>query len=158
MEPTRKPSRRSFLNQVLGAAAAGGALAVFAGSARAQNTRYSGVTDTDTGEHADRPGYGVGTRNNYTDRDTGPNADPQFHGRGPNGRPNGSASGQGGYAEPQSGCSDTDSGAGSDPGGRGRRCNGNQPWPRSNEPTHTRHCTDSDRGAGADPIQEGRHC
>lgn len=158
MEPTRKPSRRSFLNQVLGGAAAGGALALLAGSARAQNTRYSGVTDTDSGEHADRPGYGVGTRNNYTDNDTGPNADPQFHGRGPNGRPNGSASGQGSYAEPQSGCSDTDSGSGSDPGGRGRRCNGNQAWPRSNEPTHTRHCTDSDRGVGADPVQEGRHC
>jgi hypothetical protein len=158
MEPTRKPSRRSFLNQVVGGAAAGGALALFAGAARAQNTRYSGVTDSDTGEHADRPGYGVGTRNNYTDRDTGPNADAQFHGRGPNGRPEGSVSGQGSYGEPPTNCSDTDSGAGSDPAGRGRRCNGAQPWPRSNEPTHTRHCTDSDRGVGADPVQEGRHC
>ncbi len=134
MEPSRKPSRRSFLNQVLGGAAAGGALALFAGRAKAQNTRYSGVTDTDTGPNADRPGYGVGTRNNYTDQDTGPNADPQFHGRGPNGRPNGSASGQGSYAEPQSGCSDNDAGAGSDPGGRGRRCNGNNPGRAATNP------------------------
>ena len=159
MKASRRLSRRSFVASVIGGAALGGsATALVTGQAQAQNTRYSGVTDSDTGEHADRPGYGVGTRNQYTDRDTGPNADPQFHGRGPNGRPPGSPSGQGSYGEPATGCSDSDSGPGSDPGGRGRRCNGGQPWPRSNEPTHTRHCTDSDRGNNADPIQEGRHC
>lgn len=158
MKPTRKLSRRSFLGRVAGGAVAGGALAMFAGPARAQNTRYSGVTDSDTGANADRPGYGVGTRNHYTDRDTGPNADAQFHGRGPNGRPGGSASGQGSYGEPQTACSDTDAGPDADPGGRGRRCNGGQPWPRSTAPTHTRHCTDSDRGVGQDNVGEGRRC
>jgi hypothetical protein len=159
MTPTRRLNRRSFVATVLGGAiVGGGATALVVGPAQAQNTRYSGVTDSDTGEHADRPGYGVGTRNNYTDQDIGPNADAQFHGRGPNGRAEGSTSGQGGYNEPQSGCSDTDAGPGADPGGRGRRCNGGQAWPRSNVPTHTRHCTDSDRGVGADPVQEGRRC
>jgi hypothetical protein len=96
-----------------------------------------------------QPIYGPGHR---------PQCGRQFHGRGPNGRREGAPSGQGSYGEAPSGCSDTDSGSGADPGGRGRRCNGIQPWPRSNEPTHTRHCTDSDRGNNADPIQEGRHC
>lgn len=157
MEPTRKLSRRSFLGRVVGGAVTGGALATFAGHAGAQNVRYSGVTDSDTGEHADRPGYGVGTRNQYTDRDTGPGADPQFHGRGPNGRPEGSVSGQGSYGDAASGCSDSDSGPGSDPGGRGRSCNGQTPRATA-PPATTRHCTDSDRGAGADPVQQGRRC
>jgi hypothetical protein len=152
MKASRKLNRRSFVASVVGGAA------LVTGTARAQNMRYSGVTDSDTGEHADRPGYGTGTRNQYTDQDTGPNADAQFHGRGPNGRPEGSVSGTGRYDEPARGCSDTDTGSGSDPGGRGRRCGGNPAWPRNNVPTHSRHCTDSDRGVGADPVQEGRHC
>ena len=159
MKASRKLNRRSFVASVVGGAALGGSATAFlTGAAAAQNTRYSGVTDSDTGEHADRPGYGTGTRNQYTDRDTGPNADPQFHGRGPNGRREGSPSGTGAYDEPATNCSDTDGGPNADPGGRGRRCNGGHPWPRSSEPTHTRHCTDSDRGVGQDPVQEGRHC
>jgi hypothetical protein len=153
MKASRRLNRRSFVASVIG----GSATALLTAEAGAQNTRYSGVTDSDTGEHADRPGYGVGTRNQYTDQDTGPNADAQFHGRGPNGRREGSVSGQGSYGDAASNCSDTDTGPGSDPGGHGRRCNGQSP-PRSNVPTHTRHCTDSDRGGGADPVQEGRRC
>lgn len=158
MEPARRPSRRSFLYQVMGGVAVGGALAGYAGRAGAQNTRYSGVTDSDTGEHGDRPGYGTGTRTQYTDQDTGPNADAQFHGRGPAASGEGSTSGTGRYEAPVSGCSDRDAGPGSDPGGRGRQCSGNRPWPRSEVPTHTRHCTDSDRGVGADPVEQGRRC
>jgi hypothetical protein len=157
MNRTRKPSRRSFLSLVIGGVAGGGALAALAGRAEAFQT-YSGVTDSDTGEVRDRPGYGVGARNQYTDQDRGPNADAQFHGRGPNGRAEGSTSGTGRYDEPERGCSDTDGGPGADPAGRGRRCGGNPAWPRSQTPTHTRHCTDSDRSPNADPVQEGRHC
>ncbi len=157
MDPTRRPSRRSFMGRVLGGVAGVGALAVFAGRARAQNTHYSGVTDSDTGNGADRPGYGVGTRNRYTDQDTGPNADRQFEGRGPAARGEGGVSGTGRYGEAPSGCSDSDGGPGSDPGGRGVRCNGQTP-PRHYPPGHTRHCTDSDRGSGADPVQQGRRC
>jgi hypothetical protein len=159
MKASRKLNRRSFVASVAGGALiGGGATGLVLGRAEAQNTRYSGVTDSDTGEHADRPGYGTGTRNQYTDRDTGPNADAQFHGRGPNGRAEGSQSGTGRYDEPERGCSDTDGGPGADPSGRGRRCGGNPAWPRSNVPTHTRHCTDSDNGANHDPIEQGRHC
>ena len=156
MGPTRRPSRRSFMGQVLGGVAVGGALSTFAGRARAEQT-YSGVTDSDTGNVRDRPGYGVGTRNRYTDRDTGPNADRQFEGRGPAGGGEGGVSGTGRYGEAPSGCSDSDGGPGSDPGGRGVRCNGQTP-PRHYPPGHTRHCTDSDRGSGADPVQQGRRC
>lgn len=157
MEPTRKPSRRSFLQQVLGGVAVGGgALALLEGQAKAYQT-YSGVTDSDTGNVRDRPGYGVGTRNRYTDSDTGPNRDAQFQGRGPAGRGEGGVSGQGRYGEIGSGCSDSDGGPGSDPAGRGVRCNGQTP-PRRLPPGHTRHCTDSDRGTGADPVQQGRRC
>jgi hypothetical protein len=159
MKASRKLNRRSFVATVIGGAAAGGgATFLVADRSAAQTMPYTGVTDSDTGAHADRPGYGVGVRNQYTDRDTGPNADPQFHGRGPNGRPPNSPSGQGSYGEPATGCSDSDSGPGSDPGGRGRRCGNGTAWPRSNTPTNTRHCSDSDRGNNADPIQEGRHC
>lgn len=157
MEPTRKPSRRSFLHQVLGGVAVGGALVAFSDRAGAQNTRYSGVTDSDTGNNADRPGYGVGTRSQYTDQDTGPNRDAQFHGRGPAARGEGGVSGTGGYGGAPSGCSDSDTGTGSDPAGRGVRCNGQTPL-RQYPPGHTRHCTDSDTGSGADPVQQGRRC
>src|SRR3954462_10984509 len=109
MKASRRLSRRSFVASVIGGAALGGrATALVTGAAQAQNIRYTGVTDSDTGEHADRPGYGTGVRNQYTDRDTGPNADPQFHGRGPNGRPEGSPSGPGSYGEPPPGRPDFD--------------------------------------------------
>lgn len=157
MKASRKLNRRSFLASVAGGVAVGGGVTnLLVDGAQAQS--YTGVTDSDTGNVRDRPGYGVGTRNQYTDRDTGPNADPQFHGRGPAGRQEGSPSGTGSYGDYASGCSDTDSGPGSDPGGRGRRCNGQTPQTRSTTPTHTRHCTDSDRGTGADPVQQGRNC
>src|ERR1700712_3323381 len=137
MKASRRLNRRSFVASVVGGAALGGSATAFVtGQARAQKMRHSGGTDSDTGEHADRPGYGTGTRNQYTDQDTGPNADAQFHGRGPNGRREGAPSGQGSYGEGASGCSDSDSGPGSDPGGRGRRCGGGQAWPR-NKPTAT---------------------
>ena len=157
MKPTRRPSRRSFMTEVIGGAIVGGALVAVSGRAVAQNSRYSGVTDADTGNGADRPGYGTGTHNRYTDRDTGPGADPQFGGRGPAGRAEGSASGQGRYGELPSGCSDSDGGPGSDPGGRGVRCNGRTP-PTRYPPAHSRHCTDSDRGNAADPVQQGVRC
>ena len=157
MRISRKVNRRSFLATVVGGVAVGaGGTSLLVDGALAQ--AYTGVTDADTGNVRDRPGYGTGTRNRYTDTDTGPNADPQFHGRGPAGRQEGSASGTGRYGEPASGCSDADGGPGADPGGRGRSCGGRTPYPRSNTPTHTRHCTDSDRGNGADPVQQGRHC
>ena len=158
MKASRKLNRRSFLASVAGGVAVGGGVTnLLVDGAQAQS--YTGVTDSDTGNVRDRPGYGVGTRNRYTDRDTGPNADPQFHGRGPNGRAEGAVSGNGAYGDAASGCSDSDSGPGSDPGGRGRHCGANQtPYPRSTTPTHTRHCTDSDRGNNADPVQQGRHC
>jgi hypothetical protein len=155
MKASRRLSRRSFVTSVLGGVVAGGATALIVGSARAQNIRYTGVTDSDTGEHADRPGYGTGVRSQYTDSDTGPNADAQFHGHGPNGQ--GTTSGTGSYGERASGCSDTDGGPGADPSGRGRSCNGQTPVQRY-PPTETRHCTDSDRGSGADPVQAGVHC
>ena len=159
MKASRRLSRRSFVASVIGGAALGGsATALVTGGAQAQNIRYTGVTDSDTGEHADRPGYGTGVRNQYTDQDRGPNADAQFHGRGPNERAEGAPSGSGRYDEPATNCSDSDGGPNADPGGRGRRCSGRQAWPRNNIPTHSRHCTDSDRGVGADPVQEGRHC
>jgi hypothetical protein len=152
MRISTKLNRRSFLERVIGAGAAGGAIALVTGRAEAQT--YTGVTDSDTAPGArDRPGYGVGTRTRYTDRDTGPNADPQFGGRGPQGE----ISGQGSYGEYPSGCSDSDGGPGADPGGRGVRCNGQTP-PVRRPPGHTRHCTDSDRGSGADPVQAGRNC
>lgn len=155
MEPARKPSRRSFMAQVLGGVAAGGALVLVSGRAGAQI--YTGVTDSDTGNVRDRPGYGVGTRSQYTDQDTGPNRDAQFHGRGPAARGEGGVSGTGSYGGAASGCSDADTGPGSDPAGRGVRCNGQTP-PRRYPPGHTRHCTDSDTGTGADPVQQGRRC
>lgn len=151
MPRTPKLNRRSFMERVIGGAAAGGAIALISGHAQAQT--YSGVTDSDTTPVRDRPGYGTGTRTQHTDRDTGPNADAQFHGRGPQGE----VSGEGRYGEYPSGCSDSDGGPGSDPGGRGVRCNGQQP-PVRRPPGRTRHCTDSDRGSGADPVQQGRNC
>jgi hypothetical protein len=156
MKTSRRCNRRSFMTKVAGGMlASGGAALLVTGPARAQN--YSGVTDCDTGQGADRGGYGTGNRTQYTDRDTGPNADPRCRGRGPN-RPEGGTSGYGqyGYGNP-SGCSDADGGPGADPGGRGVRCNGRTP-PERYPPAHSRHCTDSDRGPRADPVQQGVRC
>ena len=159
MKPTRRINRRSFAATVLGGIViGGGATALITGRARAQNTRYSGVNDSDTGEHADRPGYGVGTRSVYTDQDTGPNGDAQFHGRGPNGGEPGSPSGGGSYQVAPTGCSDSDSGGNADPGGRGRFCAGRPSSPHSDVPTVSHFCSDSDSGNNADPIGEGRRC
>ena len=155
MKPSHKLARRSFLVSVVGGVAAAGFLS---SGASAQNTRYSGVTDCDSGANHDRPGYGTGNRNQFTDSDTGPQGDPRCRGRGPSARPEGSPSGTGRYSDTPTGCSDSDSGQSADPGGRGRTCNGGVPYPRRTEPGHTRHCSDSDRGNGADPLQQGRHC
>ena len=88
MKASRTLSRRSFVAKVAGGMiATGGAAALIVEPAHAQN--YSGVTDCDSGNGADRPGYGTGNRNQYTDQDTGPNADARCHGRGPNRTPNG---------------------------------------------------------------------
>jgi hypothetical protein len=155
MKASRTLSRRSFVAKVAGGMiATGGAAALIVGPAHAQN--YSGVTDCDSGNGGDRPGYGTGNRNQYTDRDTGPNADPRCHGRGPN-RQEGGTSGYGRYQEPASNCSDSDGGPGADPGGRGVRCNGRTPDARF-PPSNTRHCTDSDRGNNADLPQRGVRC
>ena len=155
MRASRTLNRRSFVAKVAGGMiATGGAAALIVGPAHAQN--YSGVTDCDSGNGADRPGYGTGNRNQYTDRDTGPNSDPRCHGRGPN-QQEGGTSGYGRYGESASNCSDSDSGPGADPGGRGVRCNGRTPDARF-PPSNTRHCTDSDSGPSADLPQRGVRC
>jgi hypothetical protein len=134
-----------------GLVAGGSSVILVAGSARAQN--YSGVTDCDLGNGADRPGYGTGQRNQYTDSDTGPNSDPRCHGRGPAAQREGGPSGAGNYGGQASTCTDTDSGSNADPGGRGR-CG----RPRGSPPSTTRHCTDADSGESHDPVGYGRHC
>ena len=155
MRTSRKLTRRSFMASVAGGAVAGGgAVALVTRPAHAQT--YTGVTDCDAGNNHDRPGYGIGPRNQYTDSDTGPQADARCHGRGPVRTPNG-PSGTGRYGDPASGCSDSDTGPGSDPGGRGVRCNGQTP-PTRYPPGHTRHCTDSDRGNNADLPGQGVRC
>ena len=152
---TRRVTRRSFLFSVTaGTLAGGGAAMLVAGPAHAQGRPYTGVSDSDTGQHADSPGYGTGQHSVYTDQDTGPNADAQFHGRGPAGREERGVSGQGEYGEGRpSGCTDTDSGANADPTGRGT-CG----HPRSRTPTTTRVCSDSDSGSNYDAAGYGRHC
>jgi hypothetical protein len=158
MKTSRRCNRRSFITKVAGGMlVTGGAAALVVGPAFAQN--YSGVTDCDSGQGSDRPGYGTGNRNQYTDQDTGPNSDPRCHGRGPNARSPGSPSGVGRYGGDNAitGCSDSDGGTGADPGGRGIRCTGRTPYQRY-PPSHTRHCTDSDRGNNADPVQQGVRC
>src|SRR5689334_17862470 len=97
MRSGRRLNRRSFLRRVAGRAAATGALGVIGGEARAWQTGpYTGVTDQDSGSHADNAG----------------------HGRGPGGN----SSGQPAQPQPgQTGYSDSDSGADADPSGGGRR-------------------------------------
>lgn len=94
MTPKRTLNRRSFLARVSGGALMGAGLASAAG---AQTGPYTGVTDSDSGSHADSAG----------------------HGRGPGGNRYGQP------AQPQqnhTGCSDSDGGNTADPSGAGRRC------------------------------------
>ena len=152
MKPIRTANRRSFLMRVGATAGAGAALALVGGAElRAQNTRYSGVTDCDSGNGADRPGYGTGNRTQHTDQDSGPNSDPRCRGRGSNAGSNTGTR----YNEsehPNTRCSDSDYGQYGDPGGRGRACRGlppNQYAPRVSG------CSDRDPG---DSIGNGRSC
>jgi hypothetical protein len=156
MKPVRKLNRRSFFSQVAGAAFVGSAAAV-AGAARAQTGPYTGVTDTDSGSHADNAGHGRGPGGNaygqpaqplpnqtgYSDSDTGPNADPSGGGR--RGRATGVTD-----SDP------TDSygnGRGVlNSGGRTVRQNQRRPDGRC---THYTGRTDSDSGAVRDPSGYG---
>lgn len=151
----RITSRRSFLARVAGGGAAFGALGLLGASgAAAQNVRYSGVTDCDAGNGADRPGYGTGVRNQYTDSDTGPGSDPRCQGRGSS-----TGANTGTQYNPNdqrfTRCSDRDYGQYGDPGGYGRACRG---LPANPYAPRTSGCTDSDVGQGADPIGNGRRC
>lgn len=154
MKPRRTLNRRSFLIRVAGGATlgGGGALALLHGTgAIAQNVRYSGVTDCDAGQGADRPGYGTGQRNQYTDNDTGPQGDPRCRGRGSNAGAN-TGTGYNPQSQPQTRCSDSDYGAYGDPGGYGRACRGRDPnlyAPRVSG------CTDRDP---TDSVGNGRNC
>ena len=156
MKALRTTNRRSFLAAVAGGGAvAGAALTLVLGpEARAQNSRYTGVTDCDTGSRADRPGYGTGDRNQHTDSDTGPNADARCHGRGSNsGADTGTQYNP--TTNPNSGCSDQDYGPEGDPGGHGRACRGREANPYAPQVSG---CTDRDTGNGSDSIGNGRHC
>jgi hypothetical protein len=150
MKADRTTNRRSFLRRVGATATAGAALALVGGSeARAQN--YSGVTDCDTGNGADRPGYGTGNRNQFTDQDTGPTGDPRCHGRGSNTNSNSGTQYNPSY-QPDTRCSDSDYGPYGDPGGRGRACRGRDP---NQSAPQVSGCSDRDPG---DSIGNGRHC
>jgi hypothetical protein len=154
MMPRRRINRRSFFVRVAGGAVigGGGALALLRGSgAAAQNIRYSGVTDCDTGQGADRPGFGTGYRNQFTDNDTGPSSDPRCQGRGSN-----TGANSGTQYSPSdnvySGCSDRDYGSNGDPGGYGRSCRGGI---SNSEAPRVSGCTDRDP---TDSIGNGRNC
>lgn len=147
----KRAGRRSFLARVAGGFAGAALLLVRGAPAVAQNARYSGVTDCDAGQGADRPGFGTGVRNRYTDSDTGPSADPRCGGRGPT---SGSGSGTQ-YSDPPTGCSDSDYGVNGDPGGHGRACRG---LPSNPNAQRRSNCTDSDTGTNADSIGNGRRC
>ena len=153
MRASRKLNRRSFVASVVGGAVlGGGATALVTGEARAQS--YSGVTDCDSGNNHDRPGFGTGVRNQYTDSDTGPNADPRCHGRGSNtGSDSGTSYNQ--AEHPNTGCSDRDYGQYGDPGGHGRSCRGMQP---NQYAPRTSGCTDNDPASSGDSAGNGRHC
>jgi hypothetical protein len=159
MKPTRRLNRRSFLGQVAGGAASAGALGLVGGEARAWQTgTYTGVTDNDSGSHADSGGYGRGPGGNrygqpaqpqtgqtgYSDSDSGPNADPSGGGR----------RGQ----RPQTGATDGDPG---DPIGHGRGGTGHssaygaRTRPDGSEVEYTG-VTDTDSGPNRDPYNYGR--
>lgn len=123
MAEDTKLNRRSFLNTVAGAAVGGAALAAIAGGAAQAQQRPTGRSDSDSGQRADRGGYG---RTGVTDTD--PYDMPgRGVGRG-GGRPATGNNGNGrtdrdptdrpgrGY----SGRSDSDSGSAADRAGHGR--------------------------------------
>lgn len=116
----REIGRRSALG-VIGATVAG-AVAATAGFGASNPTRAKAQSDSDTGPHADPPGRG---RTGLTDSDRGRNADRPGYGRGPRGCTD---SDGGSYADPAGNgrchrnCSDSDGGQYADPAGRGRRC------------------------------------
>ncbi|HEV2818428.1 MAG TPA: hypothetical protein VGW40_14545 [Allosphingosinicella sp.] len=160
MTPRRKLNRRSFFGQVAGGAAAAGALGVIGGTARAsaQTGPYTGVTDNDSGAHADNAGHGRGAGGNawgqpaqpqggqtgYSDSDSGPGADPSGGGR----------RGQ----RPQTGITDGDP---TDPYGQGQGTSGarthNSIRRRPDGSfSHYTGITDSDSGATRDPANYGR--
>ena len=159
MKATRKPSRRSFLRQVAGGAATIGALGLIGGEARAWQTGpYTGVTDSDSGSHADNSGHGRGPGGNangqpaqpqtgqtgYSDSDSGANADPSGGGR--RGRP------------VQTGITDSDP---SDPYGQGHGTSGdtsrNSVTQRPDgSMAHYSGLTDTDSGPTRDPYNYGR--
>lgn len=143
-----RPSRRSFMGQIVGGAALTGSLTIIA-PAYAQNRSWSadeaacasgitdsdggseadpvgngrgtGITDSDGGAEADRGGYGRGT--GVTDQDTGETADRAGYGRGPRTYTDRD---RGQHADPANQgrgpvrITDTDTGFGSDPIGRGQ--------------------------------------
>ena len=159
MKPTRRLNRRSFFRQVAGGAAAAGALGLIGGEARAWQTGpYTGVTDNDSGSHADNAGHGRGPGGNaygqpaqpqdnqtgYSDSDSGPNADPSGGGR--RGRP------------VQTGITDGDP---TDPYGQGQGTSGarthNSIRRRPDGSfSHYTGITDSDSGSNRDPSNYGR--
>lgn len=158
MKVQRTTNRRSFLRRVGTTATGSAALLLVGGSElRAQNSHYSGVTDCDTGTGADRPGFGVGVRTQYTDSDTGPSGDPRCHGRGSN---SGADSGTQYYSgiQPYTGCSDRDYGPQGDPGGYGRSCRGSTYRRDNPEAPHVSGCSDNDPASGGDSIGNGRRC
>jgi len=159
MQTGRRLNRRSFLRRVAGGAAAAGALGVIGGEARAWQTGpYTGVTDSDSGAHADNAGHGRGPGGNnsgqaaqpqpgqtgYSDSDSGANADPSGAGR--RGRP------------VQTGITDSDP---TDPYGQGRGTsgarsqNGIQRRPDGSYASYTG-ITDADSGPTRDPSNYGR--
>jgi hypothetical protein len=155
MKADRTTTRRSFLRRVGATATAGAAFALIGGSeAGAQNVRYSGVTDCDSGNGADRPGFGTGNRNQYTDQDMGPNADPRCHGRGSNSGAN-SGTQYNPNDQPETRCSDRDYGPNGDPGGRGRACRGRDANPYAPQVSG---CSDNDPASTGDSSGNGRRC
>jgi hypothetical protein len=170
MKPTRRLNRRSFFGQVAGGAAAIGMLGLVGGKARAQTGPYTGITDNDSGSHADNAGHGRGPGGNASGHPQGVTdgdpSDPSGGGRG----------GQTGY-------SDSDSGANADPSGRGRRGQQAQTGITDSDPTDSygqgrgtsgnssvrssttrpdgtrvfySGVTDTDSGASRDPSNYGR--
>ncbi len=128
MKVTRKPSRRSFLALVVGAAS-------FAGHPPGEPTdtaplpRENIVSDSDTGAGADPPGQPRRLpRPPVRDQDSGPRAD---------------VAGCCGRRRRRTGITDSDRGAGADPANYGRGTPG---------------CSDADSGAQGDPAGRGRRC
>lgn len=129
----RMRSRRSFLAQAIGGSAAGAAALVLGAPSLAAQDRpgqrrlpvdadpndpaHSGLSDRDSGSHADPAGNGRGgpeaRRRGVSDADQGSGADPVRRGRGPAHRSAG--------ARPRfrGGSADTDSGATADATGTG---------------------------------------